>query len=77
MTPGPTKPEELADCPFCGAGGEYRVTENRLWQGMKYGSLISLQIMHWCPKLPGAVHAMREVRGRDEASAIAQWNRRP
>lgn len=75
---GHEKPVELNDCPFCGMAGEYRVNESRLWAGgMKPGALISVQLQHWCPHVPGTIHAYREVRGRDEASAIAQWNRTP
>lgn len=67
----------LLPCPFCGAG-ELRCSETHLPNTMERpGALISVTIRHWCEGVaPGTVSATREVRGRDMASAAAEWNRR-
>jgi hypothetical protein len=67
----------LLPCPFCG-GGELRRSDAHLPPTIeKPGALISVTIRHWCEGIaPGAVSATREVRGRDMASATAEWNRR-
>lgn len=76
---GTGKPVELNACPFCGLAGEYHTRESRIWNGgmRPMPEPISVQITHHCPHVPGAIHAYREVRARDEACAIAQWNRTP
>jgi len=67
----------LLPCPFCG-GGETRVRENRHSPTMSgSGGLISVEITHWCPAVPGQPSRNTITRtGRDHASAIAAWNRR-
>lgn len=68
--------DQLLPCPFCD-GGESYIEDKHLSPTMKGpGALISVVIRHWCPKAPGVVHTMREVRGRDHASALAGWNQR-
>lgn len=71
----------LNPCPMCGAG-ETRIDEKHLPPRMSGpGALISVVIHHWCndplTKIPGAIFEHREVRGRDHASAVAAYNRRP
>jgi hypothetical protein len=70
-------PPGLLPCPFCG-GGETRLSEAHLPPRMEGpGALISVTLRHWCENVaPGTVSATREVRGRDLASATAEWNRR-
>lgn len=67
----------LMPCPFCG-GGELRRSDTHLPNTMERpGALISVTLRHWCEwTVPGTVSATREVRGRDMASAAAEWNRR-
>lgn len=67
----------LLPCPFCG-GGETRISENRHSPTMSgNGGLISVEINHWCPAVPGQPSRNTVTRtGRDHASAIAAWNRR-
>lgn len=68
--------DDLLLCPFCGAG-ETHISEQHLSPSMKGpGALISVTIRHWCPREPGCVGNLREVRGRDHVSALAQWNKR-
>lgn len=68
---------DLRECPFCG-GGETRITEHRHSPTMRGdGGLISVEITHWCPAIPGQPSRNTITRtGRDHASAIAAWNRR-
>lgn len=68
---------DLLPCPFCG-GGETRISENRHSPTMSgNGGLISVEITHWCPAVPGQPSRNTVTRtGRDHASAIAAWNRR-
>jgi hypothetical protein len=68
---------ELLPCPFCG-GGETSIRENRHSPTMSgCGGLISVEITHWCPAVPGQPSRNTITRtGRDHASAIAAWNRR-
>lgn len=67
----------LSPCPFCG-GGETRISESRHSPTMSgSGGLISVQITHWCPAVPGQPSRNTVTRtGRNHASAIAAWNRR-
>lgn len=68
----------LAPCPFCGAG----VTEVRAnrgtWRGMAgYSEPVSVEVRHWCPPAEGQPQRGGiTFVGRDEASAVALWNRR-
>lgn len=68
---------ELRECPFCG-GGETRIDENRLRPTMTgQGSLVSVEIHHWCPASEGQPRRNHMVKvGRDRAFAISAWNRR-
>lgn len=68
--------ETLPACPFCGAG-ETHIDARHLAPRMNGpGALICVVIRHHCDRLPGAVHAYREVRGRDMESAVAEYSRR-
>ena len=67
----------LLPCPFCGKG-ETDVREYRLPPSMSgKSSLISVEINHWCPVMPGGL-TRRSVSfaGREATDAIAAWNRR-
>lgn len=69
--------EALEPCPFC--GGQPEIEEKRLNSvdmGGKPSALITVNIRHHCEKQPGVVNAFIEFRGRDHASAFAQWNTR-
>ncbi len=67
-------PDNIKSCPFCNAG-ETTIEAKHMPPRMSGpGELISVSIRHWCIKRPGTVQAFIEVRGRDEASAINQWN---
>lgn len=71
------RPPDLAPCPFCGDAGEFREDEQHLAPRMSGpGALITVTLRHWCPKLPGALQVYHEVRARDRATAVAQWNGR-
>lgn len=69
----------LKPCPFCGAGEtifrEYPLNNAPSMSG-KPQTIISVEIMHWCEKVPGVVHTHRSVRGRDRETTVAAWNRR-
>lgn len=66
----------LAPCPFCG-GGETQIHLNKgTWTGMGYGEPVSVEVRHWCAQEAGQPSRMISRAGRDEASAIAAWNRR-
>jgi hypothetical protein len=67
---------QLKPCPFCG-GGTTDIKENRLPPKMNGpGSIISVEIRHWCPQTPGCIGGHISVRGRDMESAVNAWNRR-
>lgn len=75
--PEQIRPPDLLPCPFC-ASGEWSEHVQRLAPTMRGpGALVSHTIRHWCPRGIGTVHDMREIRGRDRAACVAQWNRRP
>lgn len=66
----------LLGCPFC-AGGETHIHVNKgTWNGRGYGEPISVEVRHWCDSEQGQPSRMISRAGRDEASAIAAWNRR-
>lgn len=66
----------LLPCPFCG-GGTTEIQENgKVWSGMKYSEPASVSVRHWCDEIKGQPSRLIERVGRDEASAIAAWNRR-
>jgi hypothetical protein len=72
------KPDDLAPCPFCGAG-EYSLEPRHLPPRMdgRPSAIVSFTIRHWCEgRAPGVVAASREVRAREKAPAVAEWNRR-
>lgn len=67
---------ELLPCPFC-AGGETHIHVNKgTWNGRGYGAPVSVEVRHWCESEQGQPSRMISRAGRDEASAIAAWNRR-
>lgn len=66
----------LLPCPFCG-GGETQIHVNKgTWTGRGYGEPVSVEVRHWCESEQGQPSRMISRGGRDEASAIAAWNRR-
>lgn len=72
-----TEPDGRLDpCPFCGAGETHIHTNRGAWSGMGFGQIISVEVRHWCPQDPGQPSRCFVRIGRDEASAIAAWNRR-
>lgn len=66
----------LLGCPFCG-GGETQIHVNKgTWNGRCHGEPVSVEVRHWCESEQGQPSRMISRAGRDEASAIAAWNRR-
>lgn len=66
----------LAPCPWCAAGSTDIRPNGRIWAGTKWSEPISVSVQHWCEPEAGQPSRMIERIGRDEASAIAAWNRR-
>lgn len=66
----------LLPCPFCGAGETHIHVNKGVWNGHSYGDPVSVEVRHWCPTTDGQLSRMLVAAGRDEASAIAAWNRR-
>ena len=75
--PAPGTEAKFRVCPFCG-GGTFDMRENgRTWLGMRYSEPVSFDLRHWCAPVEGQPSPrMLSFAGRDEASAIAAWNRR-
>jgi hypothetical protein len=67
---------KLKPCPFCGAGETTIDAKHMSPRADRSSELISASVRHWCVKRPGTVQAFIEMRGRDEMSAITQWNSR-
>ncbi len=67
-------PQDLKPCPFCGAG-ETRMSESTYWTGGK-PVVISVRVMHWCPRAEGQPQSLIQIAGRDAESAKAAWNAR-
>lgn len=67
---------DLLPCPWCGAGTTDIHPNGAVWQGMKYGTPVSVSIRHWCTDIPGQPSRMIERVGKDQAAAIAAWNNR-
>lgn len=73
-----TETANLKPCPFCG-GGQFRIHENgRTWRGTSgWSEPISIEVQHWCDPIPGQpAPRMMAFVGRDQAAAVAAWNRR-
>lgn len=72
--------DDLAPCPFCGAG-EHRITVSRLNNAPrmdgKLSAIISVTIRHWCRADGLRRRMIVEVVGRDREDAVAQWTARP
>lgn len=68
--------QKLKCCPFCGAGETHIHINKGVWNGNSYGDPVSVEVRHWCPTTDGQLSRMLVAAGRDEASAIAAWNRR-
>ena len=66
----------LLPCPFCGAGTTDILENGKIWLGMKYGEPSSVSVFHNCDGPIGQPHRPIERVGKDQASAIAAWNRR-
>lgn len=68
----------LLPCPFCGAGET--VVANRsptIYMSGKSAEPISVEVRHWCVPVSGQPsRGGITFVGRDEASAVAKWNRR-
>lgn len=72
-----TEPDARLDpCPFCGAGETHIHPNKGVWSGGGFSEIISVEVRHWCPPEPGQPSRGIVRIGRDEASAIAAWNRR-
>lgn len=67
---------ELKPCPFCGAGETIIHINKGVWNGSGYGEPVSVEVRHWCDDVKGQPSRPILRIGRDEASAIAAWNRR-
>lgn len=79
MTPTPSlrdAAQALKPCPFCGAGETMLHVNKGTWNGQRYGEPVSVEVRHWCEPEEGQPARMVARVGRDEASAIAAWNRR-
>lgn len=63
-------------CPFCGTGETMLHVNKGTWNGQRYGEPVSVEVRHWCEPEDGQPARMVARVGRDEASAIAAWNRR-
>lgn len=72
-----SKAQELKPCPFCGAGETMIHVNQGTWTGRGYGEPVSVEVRHWCKEEPGQPSRAIIRVGRDEASAMAAWNRRP
>jgi hypothetical protein len=66
----------LLPCPFCGAGATSIKENGKIWMGSRYSEPCSVSVIHWCPPIDGQPSRQIERIGRDEESAIAEWNRR-
>lgn len=72
-----TEPTDaLLPCPFCSSGETYIHVNKGTWNGRGYGEPVSVEVRHWCADAPGQPSRMISRAGRDEASAVAAWNRR-
>ena len=71
-----TTPTPLKPCPFCGGGETILHVNKGTWNGQRYGEPVSVEVRHWCEPVDGQPGRMLDRVGRDEASAIAAWNRR-
>lgn len=68
--------EDLAPCPFCGAG-QTGIRENgKVWTGMRFSEPASVSVFHWCEHVDGQPSRAIERVGRDLSSAVAAWNTR-
>lgn len=76
MTDTASAAPSLLPCPFCGAGKTHIHVNKGVWNGRGYGDPVSVEVRHWCPTTDGQLSRRLVVAGRDEASAIAAWNRR-
>lgn len=68
--------EKLEPCPFCGAGETIIHVNKGTWNGTGYGEPVSVEIRHWCADVKGQPSRPILRIGRDEASAVAAWNKR-
>ena len=69
--------DELKPCPFCG-GGETHIRPRHMPPRMSGpGELISIDIIHWCPRLEGQLSRTSVTfAGREWEPARDAWNRR-
>lgn len=76
MSNDTTQGASLAPCPWCGAGETSIHINKGTWTGSGYGEPVSVEVRHWCEPEAGQPSRMVTRVGRDEASAVAAWNRR-
>jgi len=67
---------QLSPCPYCGGGTTEIHPNGRVWMGTKYSEPASVEVRHWCPPEPGQPSRMLVRVGRDEAAAVAAWEKR-
>lgn len=76
MTDTASAAPSLMPCPFCGAGDTQIHVNKGTWTGQGFGEPVSVEVRHWCLQDMGQPSRGIVRVGRDEASAIAAWNRR-
>lgn len=75
--------DQLKNCPFCGTLHETYMEPTYLSRSPRMGrsndetNVISVEIRHWCPNIPGQPSQRVIVKvGRDVESVIKLWNMR-
>jgi hypothetical protein len=66
--------EMLLPCPFC-AAGITNIRDQSHWTGMR-SSIISVSVVHWCPRAEGQLQNFFEVKAKTREGAISKWNER-
>lgn len=66
----------LQQCPWCHAGDFSLRAVGRVWNGMKYGTASSYEVIHHCLPTPGQPSRPVIRAGRDLESAVQAWNQR-
>ncbi len=68
--------EELKPCPFCGGSNSEIRDGHKAWLGTRWGTPVSVSVIHWCEPIQGQPSRMIERIGKDQESAVAAWNLR-